>query len=141
MVAGLCVGGAATAQTPPATGMEIEGRWINVSNTLTLDISRCGDGWCGVQVRNDACAQTALRMAARESREGTPVSFLGRLTLAEKTAPYAVSADLFTKDGKVQLRLMGNTGDRFEIMRRTFPLHEVMARSGPAQCKPASTVS
>jgi hypothetical protein len=141
MVAGLCVGGAAAAQTLSATGVEIEGRWVNEKSNLTLDISRCGDGWCGVQVKNDACAQTALRMAAKEEHEGTTVSFRGRLTLAEKAAPYAISATLYARDGAVRLRLMGNPGNELELWRRWYPLNELMARSGPPQCKPDAKVS
>lgn len=141
MVAGLCVGGAAAAQTLSATGTEIEGRWVNEKRSLTLDISRCGEGWCGVQVKNDACAQTALRIATKAVQEGATVSFNGRLTLAEKAAPYAVSATLYAKDGAVLMRLMGNPGNELELWRRIYPLNELMARSGPSQCKPDAKVS
>jgi hypothetical protein len=141
MVAGLCVGGAAAAQTLSATGIEIEGRWTNARNTLVLDISRCGDAWCGVRVKDNACGQTALRIAAKEIHEGTTVFFDGRFALDEKAAPYVVSATLYMNKGTVALRLMGHPGDKLEPLRRWYPLNEPMARSGPWQCKPDAKVS
>lgn len=121
--------------------------WVRSAKTastrsnLTFDISRCGEGWCGVEVRNKECAQTALRIAAKEAHEGTAVFFLGRLAFADKATPYTVSATLHVKDGAVQLRLMGQPGDKLDPWRRTFPFNELMARSGPSQCKPAAKLS
>jgi hypothetical protein len=139
MVAALCVSGAAPAQTLSATGEELAGRWVNQKNDLTLDISRCGDTWCGVEVRDGACTQTVLRVSVKATHEGSTVSFDGRLMRAEK--PYAVSLALFAKDGEVRFRLMGNPGDTLELWRRWYPLMELMARSGPSQCKPDAKMS
>jgi len=36
---------------------------------------------------------------------------------------------------------VGNPGDKLELRRRWYPLNELMARSGPSQCKPDATVS
>jgi hypothetical protein len=140
MVAGLCVGGAASGE--PLAATQIEGRWVNVRQNLTLDISRCGEGWCGVEVRDGQCAKTALRLAAKKAQEEvTAALFDGRLALADRTVPYVVSGSLFVREGAVRLQLLGNPGDKLELWRRWYPLNELMARSGPPQCKPDTTVS
>jgi hypothetical protein len=139
MVAALCVGGAARAE--PLAATQVEGRWANARHNLTLDISRCGEGWCGVEVRDGVCAKTALRMTASKVLEEA-VWFDGRLTLADRAAaPYTVSATLHLHEGAVRLQLLGDTGARLELLRRWYPLNELMARSGPPLCKPDATVS
>ncbi|HEY4921353.1 MAG TPA: hypothetical protein VII40_14710 [Xanthobacteraceae bacterium] len=140
MVAGLCVGGAASGA--PLAATEVDGRWVNVRQNLTLDISRCGEEWCGVEVRDGQCAKTALRLAAKKAQEEiTAASFEGRLTLADRAEPYVVSATLYMRDGAVRLQLLGNPGDKLELWRRWYPFNELMARGGPSQCKPDAKVS
>jgi hypothetical protein len=139
MVAGLCVGGAASGA--PLAATEVDGRWVNVRQNLTLDISRCGEEWCGVEVRDGQCAKTALRLAAKKAQEGVAAAFDGHLALAERGEPYVVSATLYVRDGIVRLQLLGNPGDKLELWRRWYPLNELMARGGPSQCKPDATVS
>jgi hypothetical protein len=138
MVAGLCVGGAARAE--PLAATQVEGRWDNARHNLTLDISRCGEGWCGVEVRDGVCAKTALRITARGASH-EDARFDGRLALADRGQPYVVSATLYAHEGVIRLQLLGNPGDKLEPLRRWYPLNEQMARSGPPQCKPESTVS
>jgi hypothetical protein len=138
MVAGLCVGGAARAE--PLAVAQVEGRWVNARQNLTLDISRCGEGWCGVEVRDGVCAKTALRITARQAPPEA-ASFEGRLVLAGQGKPYVISANLYVHEGVVRLQLLGDLGDKLEPLRRWYPLHELMARSGPPQCKPDTTVS
>ena len=138
MVIGLCVAGAAGAE--PLAATQVEGRWVNVRHNLTLDISRCGEGWCGVEVRDGQCAKTALRITARSAPQEA-AWFDGRLALADRGEPYMVSATLYVREGVVRLQLLGNLGDKLELWRRWYPLNELMARSGPPQCKPDATVS
>ena len=50
MVAAFCVAGMALAETsaPP----DLAGRWVAQKRSLVLDISGCGAGWCGVEVKD-----------------------------------------------------------------------------------------
>ena len=140
MVIGLCVGGAAGAE--PLAATQVEGRWVNARHNLTLDISRCGEGWCGVEVRDGACATTALRITAHRQMDQSVAEFDGRLALADRgAASYAIEATLRMREGIAQLHLLGNPGDKLELMRRWIPLNELMARSGRSQCKPDAKVS
>jgi hypothetical protein len=138
MVAGICVGAAAHAE--PLAVTQVEGRWVNVRHDLSLDISRCGEGWCGVEVRDGVCAKTALRITARRAPQEA-AWFEGRLALADRGEPYLVSATLYVHEGVIRLQLLGNPGDKLELLRRWYPLNELMARSGPPLCKPDATVS
>jgi hypothetical protein len=139
MVAALCVGGAARAE--PLATTQVEGRWVNVRQNLTLDISRYGEGWCGVEVKDSQCLKTALRMAANKAQEDAAAFFNGRLALADQSTPYKLSATLFLREGAIRLQLLGNPGDKLELWRRSYPLNELMARSGSSQCKPDAKVS
>lgn len=139
MTVALCVGGAARGE--PLKAAQLDGRWVNVRQNLTLDISRCGDGWCGVEVKGGQCSRTALRLTANKAKQDDVPLFNGRLALADKAEPYVLKATLFVHEGIVRLQLLGQTGDRLELLRRWYPLNELMARSGPPQCKPDATVS
>lgn len=139
IVIGLCVGGAAGAE--PFAATQVEGRWVNARHNLTLDISRCGEGWCGVEVKDAQCAKTALRLAANKARSDAAAFFNGRLALADQSTLYQISATLFLREGALQLQLLGHPGDKLELLRRSYPLNELMARSGPSQCKADATVS
>jgi hypothetical protein len=131
-IAAVCVGGVAGA-APEG----IEGRWV--SQKLTLDISRCSGGWCGVQVTDGACGRTVLRLDA-----GAPDgrSLEGRLQLAPESRPYWVRTFLREKDGDAPvISITGHTGDRLSPMRRTFDFSAVLARADAAACTPDSKVS
>ncbi|MET0922231.1 MAG: hypothetical protein ABWY47_03770 [Xanthobacteraceae bacterium] len=145
MVAAFCVAGMAMAE-PPLKHADIAGRWVSdrmrVSATekLTLDISRCADGWCGVEVRNGSCGRTTLRLDEGELRE--PVAaFNGRIGLASGAQPYGIRVHLSRYEGAFQLDLFGNSGDEFEPLRRNYPYRQLMARTGEAVCPPDPKVS
>jgi len=108
MVAAFCVAGMATATAmEPA---EIAGRWVSDkewvqdNHRITLDISRCGTGWCGVEVKNGAtCGRTVLRLDEGELRE--PVAaFSGRIGLASGAQPYGIRVHLSRYEGAFQQR-------------------------------------
>src|SRR3954465_15342595 len=55
-----CVAGVAIAAPTPT---DFGGRWLSKKPELTLDVSRCGNGWCGVEVTSGAaCGSTILRL-------------------------------------------------------------------------------
>ena len=143
IVMGLCPAGTAIAGTIDATASNFEGRWVAEGSNLTLDLSRCKEGWCGVEVTGANCGRTALRLTAAdpEKRSHNLAQFVGRFERAAETQPYVVQASIVQNAPTVKLKLVGHSGDQFEMFRRTFPLSMLLARSGEAQCRPDSKVS
>jgi hypothetical protein len=141
IVIAFCVGGVAVGETVAPALTEIEGRWAAEKSSLVLDISRCGAGWCGVEVTSrEVCGRTALRIEAEE-RGGNAPRFSGRIDLAAETQPYTVQASLFRRDATLRLRLFGNTGDALELWRRTFPFDVLMVRAGESKCRPDPNIT
>jgi hypothetical protein len=143
MVATFCVAGMALAQSVPAAPPELAGRWVAQKRNLVLDISRCGAGWCGVEVKDGrSCGAIVLRVELVQSSAGRG-DLRGRLELAAAAEPYAVEVSFFepSDGGPLKLIILGNSGDKLEPMRRTFAFRELMARSGDAVCPPVPKVS
>lgn len=112
--------------------------------TLTLDLVRCRDGWCGVEVTGveRRCGATALTLDGGASGGINP--FKGKLELARGTEPYVVEAYLVPASGddaRPELQILGDTGGKFRMFRRSFPFSATLARAGEAACRPESTVS
>jgi hypothetical protein len=137
IVIALCCIWPTAAETLDPAAINIEGRWVAGGGKLTLDMSRCKEGWCGVEVTGATCGKTALRIAVPtpEERIHHSMHFLGRLELAAEALPYVVEASIVQQQPAMQLRLVGHTGDKFELWRRTFPLTMMLSRSGDAQCR------
>jgi hypothetical protein len=156
---------AAPASPEVGAAMDLSGRWKGSPKgyadalkncgqqgcALTLDLSACGDAWCGVRVENDGkCVPgIAMRITAKrpnpkvnEESNGAP-AFEGKLELAANTQPYVIEALLWTTSPDVapQLRIIGDTGGEMLMMRRSFPLQATMARIGDASCKVDKPVS
>jgi uncharacterized low-complexity protein len=158
----LCVVAAAAAATAkPAKhegkAADIMGRWQGPNYrmaalapdcgegkcNLTLDIVRCGEGWCGIEVgQKDACGGTALKLDAGEPANGSTI-FKGRLELAHGTEPYVVQAYLVPASGGSSegLEIEGDTGGEFRAFRRSFPFNAHLVRAGEAVCKSEKPVS
>ncbi len=144
MVAAFCVAGMALAETVPTAPPELTGRWVAQKRNLVLDISRCGAGWCGVEVRDGrTCGPIALRVELVRQSAGARHELIGRLELAAGAEPYAVEVTLFepSDGGPIKLIISGNSGDKFEPWRRNYPFRELLARSGDAVCPPVPKVS
>lgn len=155
--AGAVLAGDAVVNQPPSGDLagRWEGRSFELSRkssdcggkpcTLTLDVTRCATGWCGVEVigAEQKCGATALKLDAGEASGGSMV-FKGKLELAKGTEPYVVEAYLVTLAGdvaKTQLQIVGDTGGEFRVFRRSFPFNTTLAKMGDAKCRPESTVS
>jgi hypothetical protein len=144
MVATFCVAGMALAQSVPAAPPELAGRWVAQKRNLVLDISRCGAGWCGVEVKDGrTCGAIALRVELVRGTGDARPELIGRLELAAGTEPYAVEVTFFepSDGGPLKLIISGNSGDKFEPWRRSFQFRELLARSGDAVCPPVPKVS
>lgn len=110
---------------------------------LVLDVSRCGEGWCGVLVGKDGlCGATALRLGAGRPGRNQVIEFDGRLELASGVEPYTIRATLGSAEGDgPMLWLTGDTGGEYRLYRRTFPFEAQLARSGDAVCRAESKTS
>ena len=137
---------------------EIAGRWTGhyyghgshrtecagSSCTITLDISACATGWCGVRVKDDGgCGGIAMTVITAEARPNAQ-KFTGKLDLVPGADPYAIEATLW-KSGEEQpkrfINMIGDTGPELRFMRRSFPFEAALSRSGDATCvndKPVS---
>lgn len=160
----LAAGATEPAPAPQPTAADLSGRWEGATYemsrmksecagrnkgpcTLTLDVSRCGSGWCGVEVSGAErrCAATALKLDGGGRGEATTASvFKGNLSLAKGTEPYVVEVYLIAPVGDEpvpQLQIIGDTGGEFRMFRRSFPFSATLAKVGDAKCQPESTVS
>jgi hypothetical protein len=133
-----CVAGVAIAA--PA-GTDFGGRWQSKKPALTLDISRCGDGWCGVTVTSGStCGGTVLRLDAGEQGKDT-TRLVGSLQLAQASQPYGVQANLYRRDNGQTLLINGHTGGRFQFPRRTYDFQAEFVRINDPSCQPNPRVS
>ncbi|MCC7250739.1 hypothetical protein [Hyphomicrobium sp.] len=149
-----------TTPAPTQATVDLAGRWEGRSYEmaragvdcgdkpcmLTLDLARCGDGWCGIEVigREQRCGATALRLDAGAANPGGSALYKGKLELAKGTEPYVVEAYLMSMaEGETQreLQIVGDTGGEFRMFRRSFPFNATLARISEARCQPESTVS
>jgi hypothetical protein len=162
MLAAVCVlaAAAATAAEPAkhdGARADLTGRWqgpkyrmaalaeecTGKTCQLTLDISPCGEGWCGVEVAHDlTCRGTAMTVDAGETNEFS-TRFKGRLELAKGTEPYVIEAYLIPAAGEVaeMLEIQGDTGGEFRAFRRSFPFGAQHARAGESHCRADKPVS
>ena len=147
MLTAFCVAGVAMAETD----WPLEGRWAALNQSLTLDLSLCGDGWCGVEVTSaGSCGRTTLRTRSRSPEETGFI--IGRLELAAQARPYVVALHLYKRgpDGSDRrllrgtpdtLMIRGNSGGEFDFMRRMYPYMVAFARIGDATCRHDPKVS
>lgn len=146
MIGALCVARVAQAEPAPLTRADFAGRWVSKEASLTLDITRCGKGWCGVLVTNKSCGHTALRLA--ESPEDAihqtdkTRELVGRLQLAANTEPYGVRTVLTRDDGgTMTLHIAGHTGGIFSAIRRSYDYNQLLVREGDGACSPNPRLS
>jgi len=146
MLATFCVAAVAKAEGD----RPFEGRWAALNQSLTLDLSPCGDGWCGVEVTSaGSCGRTMLRTRSRSPEETGFI--IGRLELAAQARPYTVALHLFKRGPDGDRRLLrgtpdtlmirGNSGGEFDFMRRMYPYMVAFARVGDAACRHDPKVS
>jgi hypothetical protein len=111
----------------------IEGRWEDAKQALVLDVSRCGEKYCGRLVTaGDQCGQTVLTVTptAKAPSQASEPTFEGDLDLRER--PRAQKVSLTIAAGK--MRIIGETDPR--VLGRSFPFHALLARVGDAHCRP-----
>jgi hypothetical protein len=148
VVAGALAAGIVAAQAFEAAG--IEGRWKAVRvdgwtialKELTLDISACGERYCGRVVNaNNQCEGTMLRVVPQPDRAfAKGVLFEGEIDLPGQPSPFRARV-AFRPAPDAQGPRMTITGDEpnSSFVRRTFPFQASFSRIGPAGCTPPKT--
>lgn len=104
--------------------------------TLTIDLSPCASGWCGVLVKEGGgCGGLAMTVQVGKGDE-TYRQFDGHLTLDPKAASYTIQATLWTEaeSKRPRLGIIGDTGKELMFMRRSFPFQAELSRTGDAVC-------
>jgi hypothetical protein len=139
------------------TPSDLAGRWVTYvadakvpcthpSCRLAYDLVPCGEGWCGIEVKEDkSCGRTAMRLdAGAPTQHG--VTFSGRYERTDATQPYVVKALLYPPPrpktpGDLFLHVQGSTDGQFPLARRFFPLQMMLSRAGDALCRAQPKVS
>lgn len=108
--------------------------------TMTVDLVPCGNSWCGIEVKqkDNGCGRVSIRLQDQpKDAPRDPSSFEGRLDLAKSTESFAIQLTYReTTDGKPPyLHLIGNTGPKLMLFRRSFPLEASLERTGDALCR------
>lgn len=104
--------------------------------TMTIDLSPCASGWCGVLVKDDGgCGGMAMTVQAGKG-DKTYRQYEGHLTLDPKAANYVIQATVWTEkeSRKPHLGIVGDTGKEMMFMRRSFPFQAELLRAGDAVC-------
>ena len=146
LIAGLMLAlNAAPASAIEATA--IEGRWRTTDNRLTIDISRCSEGFCGRRVIVDQtnpdrqCDRTVLTVALAEPpTRAEEVVLSGKLDLPENGGAHTAVVTIrpAAPGQSVLMKILGRGVDE-PIFSRRMPLMVEMARVGDAVCQPAPT--
>ena len=97
---------AGAAPHPKLVASDIAGRWTgnhygygtqrtkcgDKPCSITVDISACASGWCGVMVKDDGeCGAAAMTIEASESKHEA-LRFKGKLELTAGAAPFVIQA-------------------------------------------------
>lgn len=132
------VSGAALATD--GDGAAIEGRWETARKDLLLDISRCGQGYCGQLVApGNRCGPTVLTVVMKAAEPPYPV-FTGDFAPPNGSRPgYKVRVSV-TMAGETPIRMsiIGDTVDP-DPMRRSFAYRALLTRVGDAACSSGTT--
>ncbi len=127
---------------------EIEGRWSAGSEKIVLDLTRCGERFCGQYVQADGqCGRTVLTLdldTAQSSERMDGVRLSGILNLdGEPGIPPTNGARHVSawfqhgaKDGTLLVNLWWQNP---AVLRRGLPTRVNLVKSGAPVCKPAPT--
>lgn len=124
----------------------IIGRWVWASaegKIKTLDITKCGENWCGVDVDTTGkCGHVALKLKLTGGEQAQySGQFTGQYSVTKGSELYAVGAGIWEKKGSMLMSIYGHTGGEFQPFRRMYPLNIQLSREGDAVCKADASVS
>lgn len=120
---------------------DVRAKCDNGPCTLTVDVSACPEGWCGVLVKSDGgCGAVAMKVeietGKNAAKDKSYLHFNGRLDPDPKAAGYVVQATLWQDDTAhaFHLDFIGDTGKELMFYRRSFPFQAHLARTGDTRC-------
>jgi len=133
MLVTFCVAGVAKADIERT----FEGRWVANNKSLTLDLSRCGDGWCGIEVTSaGSCGRTILRFGNEDGGLAA-----GHLELDAEALPYTITIQLVRRNPNdpetliISGHMRGDTVTTFRPWRRIYPYMAEFTRVGDTTCR------
>jgi hypothetical protein len=140
MLATFCVAAVANADIQRT----FEGRWVANNQSLTLDLSRCGDGWCGIEVTTaGSCGRTILRVATGTGNDDGQLT--GRLELDAQALPYTIEIHLFRRNPNDPETLIVRGHSRNPGVQpgwsRIYPYRAEFTRVGDTTCRHSPKVS
>lgn len=127
------------AQTPVP---DLSGRWTSARGNYVLDITGCGDDWCGVRLKADrSCGALALRLSARPDATN-PHRLAGTLNLDASVQLSRITATAMPLDAArpAELRLSG-APDTSGVPTRVIPFIDRLVRGPDAACRHDGKVS
>lgn len=139
---------AAADDTKNGPGPDLTGRWSDThKGNLTLDITRCGESWCGVIVAGDgACGFRALQMVisrppANPGPAPTFTGYEGEFRYREGGELYKAIASIAPNAGPAALLMIHGNPATAPPYARMMLLHLQLARQGEARCRTDRPVS
>lgn len=130
----------------PVERIDIEalpGRWTSRATGQTIDLVRCGEGWCGIRIGDGGrCADLAMRLTAGDVPPQA-IRLEGSFDRRPGTDRHAVQGSLFRirESGERVIVMIGEPGARLQLMRRVFPYSDRWTRTGEASCTTEAKVS
>lgn len=114
----------------------LPGRWVARPSGGTFDIVRCGEGWCGIRVKDDmACGDVALRLRAITAQPQFQ-RLQGTFDRRAGGDTHAVHGNFYrhVASGVLTISMVGSPGTELQLWRRTFPYSGTWARISDATC-------
>ena len=143
LIVALCAtGGADPLSAQTTTKPDLSGRWTSAKGTYVLDITRCGEGWCGIRLKPDqTCGALALRLSAR-AEATSPHRLEGTLNLEPAMQNYRVTATAKPLDAArpTELHVFG-APETSGLPTRIIPFVDQLVRGPEAICRHDNKVS
>lgn len=136
---------AAADDTQKAAGPDIAGRWVDKrKGNLTLDVSRCGNAWCGVVVDDHGeCGFRALQITLGHPNIPEPggdnpkrhATYEGEFRYGPKSQRYVVRASVALHGtGHANDMWVGGNPEGSPEYTRMMPLNLRLVREGDGRC-------
>lgn len=138
----LAAGPAAAQQGsgPPAAApqalapVDLSGRWHAPRSGMTVDVTRCASGWCGVAVEPQGCGGRVMTLSDINNARGR-LSVQGSVQVTEPEPRRYVVHGWTTARG---LEIVGEEGGAARAMRQVMPFSARFERQGEPQCSEAT---
>lgn len=115
---------------------QIEGRWKATPRELVIDITACGDKFCGRLVTSGSdCGPVVLSVANEPDTKGfSQLLMRGSLDLPGEGS-YKIGVSV---DDTLRMRIFGDMSPP-SLFQRTYPFVAYLARVGDASCRAGTT--